>query len=88
MATPTGIGALGSDTDIPDHHNDKPEPDSEVEQGDLPVRGVAWSGAAPIARVEVRIGGGPWQDAAYWANESDTAGRDGSLSPALSSLVL
>jgi DMSO/TMAO reductase YedYZ molybdopterin-dependent catalytic subunit len=41
----------------------EPEPDSEVEQGDVPIRGVAWSGAAPIARVEVRIGGGPWPDA-------------------------
>jgi anti-anti-sigma factor len=41
----------------------EPEPDSEVERGELPIRGVSWSGAAPIARVEVRIGGGPWQDA-------------------------
>jgi anti-anti-sigma factor len=41
----------------------EPEPDSEVEQGELPIRGVAWSGAAPIARVQVRIGEGPWQDA-------------------------
>jgi len=41
----------------------EPEPDSEVERGELPIRGVAWSGAAPITRVEVRIGGGPWQDA-------------------------
>jgi len=41
----------------------EPEPDSEVEQGELPIRGVAWSGAAPIAQVEVRIGGGPWQNA-------------------------
>ena len=41
----------------------EPEPDIEVEQGELPVRGVAWSGAAPIARVEVSIGGGPWQEA-------------------------
>jgi anti-anti-sigma factor len=41
----------------------EPEPDSEVEQGELPIRGVAWSGAAPIDRVEVRIGDGPWQDA-------------------------
>ena len=40
----------------------EPEPDSEVEQGELPIRGVAWSGAAPIARVEVRIGDGPWQN--------------------------
>ena len=41
----------------------EPEPESEVELGELPIRGVAWSGAAPIARVEVSIGGGPWQDA-------------------------
>jgi anti-anti-sigma factor len=41
----------------------EPEHDTEVEQGELPIRGVAWSGAAPIARVEVRIGDGPWQDA-------------------------
>ena len=25
------------------------------------IRGVAWSGAAPIARVEVSIGDGDWQ---------------------------
>ena len=41
----------------------EPELDSEVEQGELPIRGVAWSGAAPIARVEVRIGDGAWQNA-------------------------
>jgi len=41
----------------------EPEPESEVEQGELPIRGVAWSGAAPIARVEVSIGDGAWQDA-------------------------
>jgi hypothetical protein len=27
------------------------------------VRGVAWSGAAPIARVEVSVADGPWQKA-------------------------
>jgi DMSO/TMAO reductase YedYZ molybdopterin-dependent catalytic subunit/rhodanese-related sulfurtransferase/glyoxylase-like metal-dependent hydrolase (beta-lactamase superfamily II) len=31
--------------------------------GDLVVRGVAWSGAAPIANVDVSIGEGPWQPA-------------------------
>jgi DMSO/TMAO reductase YedYZ molybdopterin-dependent catalytic subunit len=41
----------------------EPEPDTEVERGEVPIRGVAWSGAAPIARVEVSISGGPWQDA-------------------------
>jgi DMSO/TMAO reductase YedYZ molybdopterin-dependent catalytic subunit len=41
----------------------EPEPDIEVERGEVLVRGVAWSGAAPIARVEVSVGGGPWQNA-------------------------
>ena len=41
----------------------EPEPESEVEQGELAIRGVAWSGDAPIARVEVSIGGGLWQEA-------------------------
>jgi anti-anti-sigma factor len=41
----------------------EPEPDSEVEVGELPIRGVAWSGAAPIARVEIRVGDGLWQNA-------------------------
>jgi DMSO/TMAO reductase YedYZ molybdopterin-dependent catalytic subunit len=31
--------------------------------GDLVVRGVAWSGAAPIGRVDVSVGEGPWQPA-------------------------
>ena len=31
--------------------------------GALIVRGVAWSGAAPIARVEVSVADGPWQKA-------------------------
>jgi molybdenum-dependent oxidoreductase-like protein len=35
----------------------------EVTAGDLVVRGVAWSGAAPIDKVEVSIGSGPWQNA-------------------------
>ncbi|MGH3751344.1 MAG: molybdopterin-dependent oxidoreductase [Pseudonocardiaceae bacterium] len=34
----------------------------QVDAGELAIRGVAWSGAAPIARVEVSVGGGPWQD--------------------------
>ena len=41
----------------------EPRPDTAVERGDLAVRGVAWSGAAPIARVEIRIGDGSWQEA-------------------------
>jgi DMSO/TMAO reductase YedYZ molybdopterin-dependent catalytic subunit len=34
-----------------------------VDRGDLAIRGVAWSGTAQIARVEVRVGGGAWQEA-------------------------
>jgi len=41
----------------------EPHPDQAVVRGELAVRGVAWSGAAPIARVEVSIGGGDWQEA-------------------------
>jgi DMSO/TMAO reductase YedYZ molybdopterin-dependent catalytic subunit len=41
----------------------EPAADQEVEHGDLVIRGVAWSGAAPIARVEVSVGGGPWLQA-------------------------
>jgi DMSO/TMAO reductase YedYZ molybdopterin-dependent catalytic subunit len=41
----------------------EPRPDQEVDGAELAIRGVAWSGAAPIARVEVRIDDGPWRDA-------------------------
>jgi DMSO/TMAO reductase YedYZ molybdopterin-dependent catalytic subunit len=41
----------------------EPSPDQEVRPGELPIRGVAWSGAAPVARVEVRVGDGDWQEA-------------------------
>jgi DMSO/TMAO reductase YedYZ molybdopterin-dependent catalytic subunit/rhodanese-related sulfurtransferase/glyoxylase-like metal-dependent hydrolase (beta-lactamase superfamily II) len=35
----------------------------ELPSGEITVRGLAWSGAAPIARVEVMINQGPWQQA-------------------------
>jgi DMSO/TMAO reductase YedYZ molybdopterin-dependent catalytic subunit/rhodanese-related sulfurtransferase/glyoxylase-like metal-dependent hydrolase (beta-lactamase superfamily II) len=35
----------------------------QLPPGENIVRGVAWSGAAPIARVEVSINQGPWQQA-------------------------
>jgi DMSO/TMAO reductase YedYZ molybdopterin-dependent catalytic subunit len=41
----------------------EPRAEEELEPGQLLVRGVAWSGAAPIARVEVSIGDGPWHEA-------------------------
>ena len=41
----------------------EPPSGAEVRSGELAIRGVAWSGAAAIARVEVSVGGGGWQDA-------------------------
>jgi DMSO/TMAO reductase YedYZ molybdopterin-dependent catalytic subunit len=41
----------------------EPQPDQHIEPGDLAIRGLAWSGAAAIARVDVSVGGGPWQQA-------------------------
>lgn len=41
----------------------EPVRDQEVARGDLVVRGVAWSGAAPIERVEVSVNGGSWHEA-------------------------
>ena len=35
----------------------------ELPAGGVIVRGVAWSGAAPVARVEVSVAGGPWRKA-------------------------
>jgi DMSO/TMAO reductase YedYZ molybdopterin-dependent catalytic subunit len=40
-----------------------PAPGREVRSGEIGIRGVAWSGAAPIARVEVSVAGGGWQEA-------------------------
>lgn len=41
----------------------EPQADTEIGRGELAIRGVAWSGAAPIARVDVKVNGGPWQEA-------------------------
>jgi DMSO/TMAO reductase YedYZ molybdopterin-dependent catalytic subunit len=41
----------------------EPADGASVTAGELAVRGVAWSGAAPIDRVDVSIGGGSWQRA-------------------------
>ena len=38
-----------------------PQPDQVVKAGELMVRGVAWSGAAAIARVDISVSGGTWQ---------------------------
>ena len=39
----------------------EPAANSLVERGELTVRGVCWSGAAPVARVEVSVDNGRWQ---------------------------
>jgi DMSO/TMAO reductase YedYZ molybdopterin-dependent catalytic subunit len=41
----------------------EPSTDTDVRSGELAIRGVAWSGAARIARVEVSIGGSAWEEA-------------------------
>ena len=41
----------------------EPAPGHMTEPGDLMIRGVAWSGLAPIAKVEVSIDNAPWQPA-------------------------
>ena len=45
----------------------EPASEHEITTGDLAVRGVAWSGAAPIEKVEVSVGDGPWQNASLIA---------------------
>ena len=40
----------------------EPAPGQEAAPGDLVVRGLAWSGAAPIAKVEVSVNGGDWRE--------------------------
>jgi hypothetical protein len=41
----------------------EPNAGEEVDRGAIAIRGVAWSGGAAMARVEVSVGGGAWQDA-------------------------
>ena len=41
----------------------EPAPGATVAPGDIVIRGLAWSGAAPIARVEVRLGDAAWRPA-------------------------
>ena len=38
----------------------EPVPESRVEPGEVMVRGVAWSGAGAVTRVDVRVDDGPW----------------------------
>ena len=65
----------------------EPEADAEIERGEFAIRGVAWSGAAPIARVDVKVNGGPWQAARLVGTGSGTAGNGGSFSCAWTNRV-
>lgn len=56
----------------------EPGPHEEVRRGDLAIRGVAWSGAAPIACVEVSIGEAGWLEARLVGDVIATAGSGGS----------
>jgi DMSO/TMAO reductase YedYZ molybdopterin-dependent catalytic subunit len=40
-----------------------PGSDASIPRGETAIRGVAWSGAANIAKVEVSLNGDPWQEA-------------------------
>jgi DMSO/TMAO reductase YedYZ molybdopterin-dependent catalytic subunit len=45
-----------------------PPSGSQLPSGQFTVRGVAWSGAAPVALVEVSVAGGQWQSATLVGN--------------------
>lgn len=49
----------------------EPAPGGTVGPGDLVIRGVAWSGAAPIASVEVRIDDASWRPATLVGGHHD-----------------
>ena len=40
----------------------EPKSDDVIDAGEVAIRGVTWSGAAPIERVDVRVGDGDWQE--------------------------
>ena len=56
----------------------EPDADKVVETGALAVRGLAWSGVEPIARVEISVNGEAWRPARNsLASLPGTAGSDG-----------
>ena len=50
----------------------EPRAGQTVDAGELVVRGVAWSGAAPIERVDVSLDGGGWHEAHLVGEVSDS----------------
>jgi DMSO/TMAO reductase YedYZ molybdopterin-dependent catalytic subunit len=50
----------------------EPQIDAEIERGQFTLRGVAWSGAAPIDRVDISVNGGPWLESRLVGDRSRT----------------
>jgi DMSO/TMAO reductase YedYZ molybdopterin-dependent catalytic subunit len=48
----------------------RPSEDEEIPSKTYRVEGVAWTGEGKIVRVEVRVGGGPWQPASLSAQSA------------------
>src|SRR5260370_16851593 len=63
----------------------EPAPGAILAPGEIVIRGGAWSGAAPIARVEVRIDDDPWQPPTLAAEPRRHASQWCHLSPPLAS---
>lgn len=54
---------------------DSPKASATVPTGGLTVAGIAWAQSTGIAKVEVRLDGGPWREAELAADVSDNAWR-------------
>jgi DMSO/TMAO reductase YedYZ molybdopterin-dependent catalytic subunit len=57
----------------------RPSRDATLERGRVELRGVAWTGAGLVARVEVSIDGGPWSPATLEGPEREGSWRLWSL---------
>jgi hypothetical protein len=51
----------------------------EVDAGEVVVRGVAWSGAGPVACVEVSVDGGAWRPADLTGDDGGTGWQEWQL---------
>lgn len=58
----------------------QPAPGGEIDAGALAVRGLAWSGVAPIDRVEVSVNGEAWQPAQLFGQPSTSSWQRWELS--------
>jgi DMSO/TMAO reductase YedYZ molybdopterin-dependent catalytic subunit len=61
----------------------QPPPGEALPPGRVVIAGLAWSGAAPIAKVEVSIGGQPWQLATLTGGQSPHSWRGWQLAARL-----